>query len=224
MYEFGVYDLIGIGVLFGLTFFLNRLTVNNGIGFMVFLMIVSSLLVKAGVLDIWVFILCVVILFITLGYLYRNNNAVNEFMLFVPFGIMGFLTLISVFFGNSFGSASVNNIVDNRVIVDGVVSTFEIEQGAIVLSVDAFIGATAWIIGIIALAGIIGLNVLGSGLTDWSVRVITIGTFYGATYVIFSLLSANLIISIELIGVVLYAVLTMFYAFGVFKRIIGVGS
>ncbi|MFX0069874.1 MAG: hypothetical protein ACFFAO_02180 [Candidatus Hermodarchaeota archaeon] len=87
------------------------------------------------------------------------------------------------------------------------------------VGIDAITGALAVIIVLIAIAVLVGIQVLGSGISEQSVKTIIIITGYASLWGIFSVLSINLIISIEIFGYIIYIGLTIIYAIGVMNKL-----
>lgn len=91
-----------------------------------------------------------------------------------------------------------------------------------------FIAQDMWgaVIGIGALMGLalLGTQILGSGLSGESVRIILLGVFYIGLWVMLSLGTFTMITSIEYFGGYLYAGLSIFYLVGVGYSIAGSGG
>lgn len=87
------------------------------------------------------------------------------------------------------------------------------------------LGGTAMIAGmsiIILIAGVsilVGLQILGSGLSDTTVKVITILTTYVSLWLILSLLSFPLIMDIEPFGFIIYTVLSLTFVIALIQKI-----
>ncbi len=92
------------------------------------------------------------------------------------------------------------------------------EYGTIV-GVDSLTGALTIIIILVALALVVGIQVLGSGLNDTTVKTIIVITGYASVWGIFSVLSINLIISIQIFGTLIYLFLTIIYVIGVVDKL-----
>lgn len=86
---------------------------------------------------------------------------------------------------------------------------------------DASTGILSLIIVIIALVSILGIRVLGSGLSDSATRTITIGTGYGGIWALFSVFAMPLMLSITAFGVFIYVSLTILFTVGIFQKISG---
>lgn len=87
-------------------------------------------------------------------------------------------------------------------------------------SFDPLIQALTWITVIIILAGVVGFNVVGTGLNSTSAKMIIIGTAWITTFIFLSLFAYPLIVLIpSFFGEILFIFLTIIYAFGVFKQL-----
>lgn len=84
-------------------------------------------------------------------------------------------------------------------------------------------GVIALITALIILAGIAGLKVFGSGISDISVGTIVKGTGFMALWAIFSVVAYPLITGVEIFGVILYLILTSCYAIGILGQVGGGG-
>lgn len=116
---------------------------------------------------------------------------------------------------SSSGSQS-QELIGNQTLNEAE-SELELEQGSLSLDFNMTVGLVAVIIGAIAL-GLIGINVLGSGLSDFSVKIIWNGIVYYGLWTVFSVLAFNLIIGIPIFGILLWFFLTFFYSLGVFGK------
>jgi len=87
------------------------------------------------------------------------------------------------------------------------------------IGIDSLTGALAIIIVLISIAVIVGIQILGSGISEQSVRTIIIIVGYGSIWGFFSVLSLNLIISIEIFGWIIYIILSIIYTIGVMNKI-----
>jgi len=97
-------------------------------------------------------------------------------------------------------------------------STLELESGSLSLDYTLSTGIIIIIVSAIAL-GLIGLNVLGSGLSDFSVKIIWNGIVFYGLWLIFSVTGFNFFSSIPYyIGIVFWIGLTLVYSLGVFER------
>lgn len=128
------------------------------------------------------------------------------------------ITLFSVIAGNSFVGTIIENVVDNSLIVNGTENTLGIDSSTL-FNIDPVIGFTTTIIVIVGLVAVLGIQILGSGLGDTTVRVMTIGITFSGIWIVFSLLAEPLISSIGIFGALIYVVLTIGYVIGVVQKI-----
>lgn len=142
----------------------------------------------------------------------------------ITLAIMMIVTLISIIAGNQFIGVISEYLVDSESIVNGTTTTFSIGSGDVAFGLDALTGGIALIIALSVIGGILGIQILGSGLNDSSVKIIMVAIFYGGLWAILSVLSMNLIIAIEVFGGIIYLMLTIVYAIGVVGKFFGGGE
>lgn len=82
-------------------------------------------------------------------------------------------------------------------------------------------GLIALIIGIMALAAIVGIRVFSTGISESSANTIIKGTAYLSLWAMFSITSLGLITSIPLFGPVIYFALSGIYTLGIMQQIGG---
>jgi len=107
-------------------------------------------------------------------------------------------------------------LIGNQTLT-GEESELELEEGSLSLDFTMTTGIVAIIISAIAL-GLIGIHILGSGLSDFSVKIIWNGIVFYGLWTIFSVLALTAIIAIPIFGVLLWFFLTLFYSLGVFGK------
>jgi len=147
----------------------------------------------------------------------------NKFIyypLFILFLITIFTQLINI--GNtSFGyEGSQEQGISGTQTLNETENTLEVAGGSLSLDYNLTVGIVAIIVSAIVL-GLIGINVLGSGLPDFSVKIIWNGIIFYGLWAIFSVTGYNFFASIPVIGVVLWVALTLVYGLGVFGRMGG---
>lgn len=141
--------------------------------------------------------------------------------------ILSVLSFFSVILGEGFIGGTVNVIVDNTALVNGSLTTFVVEGQDVLFQIDTsdlVIAGIALITAIIFVATIVGVQVLASGLSTASVRVIILATSYIGIWTALSILAFNLISSIEVFGSIIYISLTIGYSIGAIQKISGVGG
>lgn len=82
------------------------------------------------------------------------------------------------------------------------------------INIYSSFGLIAMIIGIMALAGVVGLRIMGSGIAERSASTIIMGTAFIGLWTIFSAISFTIITSFAL-GSILYLALTACYCIGI---------
>jgi len=130
------------------------------------------------------------------------------------------ITLLSIISGNSFIGNTGGFDTSATVIINGSTSTLDLE-GSELFYIDPVLGFIIMFVAIGVLVGLLGFNVVGSGLSDTAIRVILWVTVHGAIWGLFSVLSMSLIVAIELYGSLIYIGLTGMYVFGVIQKLVG---
>jgi len=131
------------------------------------------------------------------------------------------LTLVSVVVGSNFIDSLVQSNIDQEVLIDGGSKTFEISGTDIMFNIDPLVGAIVILIAVIGFAIVIGIQVLGSGISPESIRIIIACTMYAGMWGILSVLSSPLIMSIEVFGSLIYVSLTIAYVIGIIQKLGG---
>jgi len=138
--------------------------------------------------------------------------------------IITILGLLSLILGGNFFGQIVEVAIDNTAIVNGSITTYVVEGQEVLFAIDTSVLSTAGLALLVTLAivaGITGIQVLGSGLNTQSARIIILLTGFGGLWAVLSILSFNLIVSIEIFGSLIYIMLTVAYALGVVKKLTG---
>lgn len=117
-------------------------------------------------------------------------------------------------------TVSVDPALANQTI-DGSPQTMDIEGYSVDASFDLQTGVIALIIVMIAIGVIAGVQVLGSGLSDFSVSVIYKSVFFYSVWLLLSLFGTPSMFSVPIFGVVFYFFLTLVYSLGVVQQIQG---
>lgn len=134
--------------------------------------------------------------------------------------ILIIISLFSVITGSSLKEIGVESLTGSGTFNE-TTSTFDISSINTTFYIDEFAGALVIIITIMIIATLIGLQIMGSGLSEHSVRIITIGISYFGIWSIFSVLSYQLILSIEIVGTLIYITLTIIFTIGIIQKITG---
>lgn len=129
----------------------------------------------------------------------------------ISLGVMIMLSLFCVIAGAGWDTLGMSSAIEGT---DGLVT----EGG---FSIDSLTGAIGIILIVMMIAVIFGLRFWSSGLSESSIRTITIGLSYGSLWVLFSIFAEPLLAAIEIFGMFLYITLTIAYVIGVIQKISG---
>ena len=135
----------------------------------------------------------------------------------VPIIILSFLSII---FGNEFMAVPIVDEIFKDETMWGLIYPNEtLPEKSVMFSIDELQGAIVILIAITVGIAFVGIKVLGSGLSDPSVKVIITATVYTGLWLVLSVLASSLIFSIEIFGAIIYVVLTIIYVIGVIEKI-----
>jgi len=135
----------------------------------------------------------------------------------ISLGILIIISLFAIITGSSIKEIGAENISGSGYVNESSTS-YDISNIGATFYIDEFAGALVIIIAIMIIAVIVGLQIFGSGLSEQSVKIISIGITYYGIWSIFSVLSYELIISIEVVGVLIYIVLTVLFTVGLVQK------
>lgn len=96
-------------------------------------------------------------------------------------------------------------------------SELEIEERSLSLDFGMTVGLVVIIVSAIVL-GLIGINILGSGLSDYSIKIMWNGIVFYGLWLIFSVIGFNFFSIIPILGVGIWIALTLVYTMGVLGR------
>lgn len=142
----------------------------------------------------------------------------------IALAIMILLTVVSVVFGESFGSGFVDTTTQGTTLINGTSTTVVLTQGDVLFSIDAIEGAIPIMAVMLVVVILLGITALATGLSPQSVKIGTYLIFYIGIWVLLSINAEPLIKSIEIFGGLLYVVLTIGYTIGVFQNLSGGGT
>lgn len=109
--------------------------------------------------------------------------------------------------------------------INGTSQEFQQATEGAVFDINATTGIIALIIGLVAVGVIAGIKILGSGLSEFSVKLIYNATTYYGLWGIFSSLSYVAFSSIPYtVGLFLWLGLTLLYSLGFFQTLNGGGG
>ena len=135
--------------------------------------------------------------------------------------IMFVLMIFSMILGNVVPGTIVSSTTDVYLVVNGTRNYLETQTQENMFYLDPVLGAIGIFIVIIAVAGLIGIQAFGSGLSDQSVKIISGVMIYGGLWALVSILSMPLILLIEVFGSLIYLTLTFCYVYGVVSKLYG---
>jgi len=125
-----------------------------------------------------------------------------------------FLCLLDILLGGDLISVEVKYYVYDSVDRDIDSKTFDFE-------IDT---AMAILTAIITAVILLGIQILGSGLQDTTVRVVTLIILYMGIWTILSIMGWSLLFSNKITGTIIYVFLCLFYIVGIADKIGGSGD
>jgi len=138
--------------------------------------------------------------------------------------ILGFL---SIMLGSEYLANTINVGIDNTSLVNGSITTYVVETETVLFEIDTsvfIVAGIALLITVAIVAGITGIQVLGSGLNSESVKIIIMITAFTGIWITLSIIAINLISSIAIFGSIIYIGLTLMYVIGVVQKLTGGGG
>lgn len=149
-----------------------------------------------------------------------SENSNNNYLLY-PLLILIIISVFTQFYYYDsviFSSDSnQTQIISGTQSLNGSSQDIELDNANLDLTFDMQNGLLLIVGSGIAL-GLIGLQVVGSGLGERAQKIIWNGIIYYGLWAIFSILGYNSILSIPLFGALLWFMLTFFYSYGVFNK------
>ena len=135
--------------------------------------------------------------------------------------IMLLLTILSIVFGQNFGSGIVDSTTEGATLINGTSTTVVLGKGDVLFSIDSIEGAIPIMAIMLVVVILLGITALATGLSPQTVKIGTFLIFYIGFWVLLSVNAEPLIRSIEIFGGLLYVVLTIGYTIGVFQNLSG---
>lgn len=135
----------------------------------------------------------------------------------ISLGILIVISLFAIITGSGIKEIGSENIAGYGTVNQST-SFYNISNVSAMFYIDEFAGGLVILIAIMIIAVIIGINIFGFGLSDQSVKILTIGLTYYGIWSIFSVLSYSLIVSIEVIGSLIYIILTIVFTIGLIQK------
>jgi len=135
--------------------------------------------------------------------------------------ILGVLVVFSVVLGGNLSGTTLTGTVKSDLIVNETTTTIEFTGEDLLFSIDPTIATIAAFVVIGGLAAALGIQILGSGLSPESIKIIITCILYGTLWGLLSILAMPLILSIEVFGTIIYVILLISYIVGVIQSITG---
>lgn len=121
------------------------------------------------------------------------------------------LSLVSIIFGNEFIGINIEGVS-----VKKGMDTYQSKP--IFFNIDPLTIGLEVVIIIALACALLGVRILASGLSEQSVRLLSVSLSYSGIWAFLSLLAYPLIRTIEIFGVVLYILLTVLFTIGVIEK------
>ena len=138
-------------------------------------------------------------------------------LILLTLGILIIIALFSIIIGGNLETIESQTININGTS-SGTSSNFDFSDLSQAFYIDDLIGAIVIIIIIISISALLGLRIFSSGLSETSVKMLTIGISYIAIWSMFSALSYSLIVEIEVFGFIIYIILTLGFVIGIVQK------
>lgn len=138
-------------------------------------------------------------------------------LILLTLGILIIIALFSIVIGGNLETIS-SQTIDINGTTSGSSSNFDFSNLSQSFYIDDLVGAIVIIIIIISLSALLGLRIFSSGLSENSVKMLTLGISYIAIWSMFSVLSYPLISDIQVFGFIIYIILTLGYVIGIIQK------
>lgn len=138
-------------------------------------------------------------------------------LILLTLSILIIIALFSIIIGGNLETIESQSININATS-SGSSSNFDLSNLSQAFYIDDLVGAIVIIIIIISLSALLGLRIFSSGLSETSVKMLTLGISYVAIWSMFSVLSYPLIVSIEIFGFIIYIILTLGFVIGIVQK------
>ena len=155
------------------------------------------------------------------GIIYLMNSLI-VYPLLILFIVSGFSQLYYYSNTNLGYSGSLSDIASGgNQTLTGEEQEISQEISDAVFDINMTTGIVALIIGLVAIGVIAGIRVLGSGLSEYSVKLIHKSATYYGLWGVFSALSFGLFSGIPTFGLFIWLGLTLVYSLGFFSTLDG---
>lgn len=124
-----------------------------------------------------------------------------------------------IFNATSNYTATNSSSMSATLVEGGEETDVEVEGYEVTAGFDAVGGALFWLIGLVALGVVAGISVLGSGIKEYSVRLLVKVVGYYAFWMLVSFFAREAFSFFPMgFGWVLYLVMTVMFSFGVMEQ------
>lgn len=145
-------------------------------------------------------------------------------ILSIPLLILGVFSMFTLVTGGFLPTETINQELNVTAVINETQQTdFQLPVIDFFFGLDPVFGALLILGTLVLIAGVVGVTVMGTGLSDSSTHKIFVSITYLGIWVMLSVFSFNSILEIPYeFGTVLYIGLTLMYVVGVIKNISGV--
>lgn len=138
-------------------------------------------------------------------------------LMIMTLSILIVIALFSILIGGSLSSSEAE-IININATNSGSSSNFDFYNLSQQFYIDGLVGMLIVIIVIISISALIGLRIFSSGLSENSVKMLTLGITYVSIWSMFSTLAYPLIAGIEVFGFFIYIILTIGFVLGIIQK------
>lgn len=146
----------------------------------------------------------------------------------IPMAVIIALFIFGLFytgatFSEDLDSTYTAGAVNGSFIEDGEEKTLDVGEDEYDLAINETQGIVAIIIAVSVIGSLIGIRVLGSGLSETTVKILYNTIFFYGVWALFSVFSLTWFLVIPIGGWIIYLVLTGMLSFGIVQQINGNG-
>lgn len=138
-------------------------------------------------------------------------------LMIMTLSILIVIALFSILIGGSLSSSEAE-LININATNSGSSSNFDFYNLSQQFYIDGLVGMLIVIIVIISISALIGLRIFSSGLSENSVKMLTLGITYVSIWSMFSTLAYPLIAGIEVFGFFIYIILTIGFVLGIIQK------
>lgn len=150
------------------------------------------------------------------------KSSIISTLIYIPLGVLVILAFVILIFGNNFSFYSGSETITSISIINGTI-TEKVTNYSLNFGISIQEGILSLIVGITVVVALIGLQILGSGLNDETVRVLTVIITYIGVWTFLSSFTYDLFLMVAWFWII-YWFFTFLYVFGVVEKITGGNS